>query len=97
MRTNISRDFDGSVLAVFVFIHEGEIIDREVDPDKIVEGSTDGVGWVHRDDSGKLLRVDLMQPVTLDKLRRIAGADTAAAEYLMANVPAGVHCTDAAR
>jgi hypothetical protein len=71
---------DGKLALAVLQIRPGEV----AEPDEL----GDGQGWVHRREDGKLLRIDILKPVTLELLLRVAGDDTAAAQILLGIVPA---------
>ena len=81
---SLMRTYDDGKLAVaFLQIREGEIA-ADAEPDEL----GDGQGWIYRAPDGTLLRVDVFGPVPLDLMRRVAGDDAAAAEFLTNAVPA---------
>lgn len=88
LRTVLRNNDDGILQGVLIQIREGEpAYDLDDDGSPFPQKIGDGLGWVHRNRNGELLRVDLVEPCQLKSLLRIAGDDLTAAEYLVSAVP----------
>jgi hypothetical protein len=82
VRTFTKRADDDQLALAVLQIREGEIA-AFADPEEL----GDGQGWIHRDTEGNLLRVEVVEPVTLGMLSQVAGDDAAAAEFMASAIP----------
>jgi hypothetical protein len=89
LRTVLRNNQNGMLRGVLIQIRDGEpAYDLDDDGSPFPEEIGDRLGWVHRNLAGELLRVDLIEPCPLKTLLGIAGMDLAAADYLVAAIPA---------
>ena len=88
LRTVVRNNHNGMLQGVTIQIREGEpAYDLDDDGSPFPQEIGDRLGWVHRNQSGELLRVDLVEPCQLKSLLRIAGDDLTAADYLVSAIP----------